>query len=244
MSLPIALQLYTVRDLLETQLAETCQKVREIGYTHVEIGPFSGHTTRAVGEAAKAAGLQIIGTHEGSLMNDGPSDEIMSVCRDLGIAYAIQPFLDEDKRSGETYDRLARELPKKAGQEVTVLYHNHDFEFEAMSDSRTGWQHLYENTQLMAEVDTAWVAIAGFDPVAELRKMAGRVPLLHIKDCSDFEQKTLCEVGTGKVPVADIIKVAPEVGAKCFVVEQDYGWIDDDPIKSIKVSFDNLKAML
>ncbi|MEL7237734.1 MAG: sugar phosphate isomerase/epimerase, partial [Planctomycetota bacterium] len=128
---------------------------------------------------------------------------------------------------------------------LKTAYHNHDFEFETMDDGQTGWDHIFHggDAQLGAEMDTCWVAVGKHDPVDEMKKLTGRVPLLHIKDCSDFDAKTLCEVGTGKVDIKAILAAAEDVGAEYLVVEQDNNWIDGDCVKSAKISFENLKSM-
>jgi len=245
MPLPIGLQFFTVRDRLADDLAGTCQRVAEIGYTHAEVGPFAGHTTEDVSRAALDAGLTIVASHEMSLITD-QAGETLRMLAALGIPYAVQPALPRDLRNADGYLRVAERLAGLDGGEVTVAYHNHGWEFEpagGAAGDKLGYDLLVRDTTLAAELDTAWVAVAGHDPVAEMRRLSGRLPLIHVKDCRDFENKTLCELGDGKVPVADIVAAAEECGVTCLVVEQDNTWVDTDPLKSAERSFKYLQKV-
>ena len=244
MTLPIGLQLFSVRDLIEKDLPGTCQKVREIGYTHVEVGQFAGHTTPSMTMAARDAGLEVISTHENALSTATTAESTLRDCQSLELKYAIVPWLAEERRTAEEYTLLASFLAGLHKPGLTVGYHNHEFEFEPLPGGECGWDILFKRTELSCEMDTCWVAVGGRDPVAEMEALRGRLPLLHVKDCSDYENKTLCEIGTGKVPVKDILQAAPGCGVELLIVEQDHNWIDNDPMKSAAISFENLKTML
>ena len=243
MPLPIALQLYGVRDELAKDLDSTCKAVRDIGYTHAEVGPFAGRTTEQVAHAATAAGLELVASHEGSLIGDD-GRKVVQMARDLGMKYVVQPFLPPDKRNAESYKKVAETLQLLSNNDVTVCYHNHEWEFDTLDDGRSGWEVMFDGTNLNAEMDTCWVEVGGASAVEWLGRLEGRTPLVHIKDCRDYEKKTLCEIGTGRVPIPSIVEAAQRAGAKCLVVEQDNNWIDGDPIKSAKISYDNLRQIV
>lgn len=244
MTLPIGLQLYTVRELLSgEQLGDTCKKLADVGYTHAEVGPFSGHTTEEVTKAARDAGMTVVGSHEGKLMTDEAGD-VLKMLADLGIVHAIQPFLPNDWRTTEGYKKLADHLAALKQEGVVVLYHNHDWEYDKIDGEKTGYDLLINDTDLGAELDTCWTTVAGHDAVEQMKRLTGRLHLIHVKDCSDFEAKTLCEVGSGKVPVKDIVAAAEGCGVECLVVEQDNNWMNNDPLASAKKSYDYLKSIL
>ncbi len=243
MALPIGLQLYTVRDALESNLAGTCRSVAEIGYTHAEVGPFGGHTTDDVTKAAQDAGLTVVASHEMALVGDD-AEATVEMLADLGVPYAVLPWLGEADRTRERYVAIARHLAALSNERVTTLYHNHDFEFASLPEGGTGWGAMFDETPIAGELDTCWAEVAGHSAAEWLGKLAGRVPIVHLKDCSDYARKTLCEIGKGKVPVADIAKAAEASGAKYLLVEQDSGWVDNDPIQSVRESFEALRSML
>ena len=67
---------------------------------------------------------------------------------------------------------------------MTLLYHNHDFEFTKL-DGKYALDILYEEVPaslLQTELDTCWVNVGGEDPAAYLTKYSGRAPVLHLKD--------------------------------------------------------------
>ena len=78
--------------------------------------------------------------------------------------------------------KVLGEAAKKKG--MTLLYHNHDFEF-ALIDGEYALDVLYREVPaslLETELDICWVNISGEDPAAYIRKYAGRAPVVHLKD--------------------------------------------------------------
>ena len=65
------------------------------------------------------------------------------------------------------------------------MYHNHNFEFERLSDGRLLMEHLLD--QLPAELmgitlDTYWVQAGGADIYQWLDILQDRIPCVHFKD--------------------------------------------------------------
>ena len=241
MPLPIGLQLYTIRDLIEgQQLGDSLKKVADIGYTHCEVGPFSGHTTEEVTTAAREAGLVVVGSHEGDLaLGDGV--EALRTVVGLGIHHAIQPYLPPDQRTADAYRNVRDALLQLAHDDAVVLFHNHDWEFDQVDGDKTGYDILVNDTDLGAELDTCWVHVAGHDPVEQMKRLKGRLPLIHVKDAKG---RQLTELGEGDVPVKAIVAAAEDCGVECLVVEQDNNWLKGDPMASIQKSYDYLKSIL
>jgi len=112
---------------------------------------------------------------------------------------------------------------------IAVGYHNHNLEF-APTGGTTGWDILVHETDpalVHFEVDVGWVAAAGLDPVAFLRRHNGRVRWLHIKDLKADTQPNFglsmhpTEVGTGEQDWAHILPAAHAAGVRHFYVEQE-----------------------
>lgn len=59
------IQMYSVRDLTEKDLALALQKVSEIGYKSVEFAGFFGHSAEEVKAMLEQFGLTVSGTHSG-----------------------------------------------------------------------------------------------------------------------------------------------------------------------------------
>src|SRR5690606_11136708 len=90
-------------------------------------------------------------------------------------------------RNEAGYSQFAQEASavarRLAEAGLTFSYHNHDFEFERYS-GRPGLQILIEESDpaLGFEIDTYWVQRGGGDPAYWIRKVAGRIPIVHLKD--------------------------------------------------------------
>ena len=71
-------------------------------------------------------------------------------------------------------------------------------------------------------LDVAWITLGGADPAHILRKMAGRVPAVHLKDVYGTDEiGKWTALGTGVVDIRGSIEAAREIGAEWMTVEQD-----------------------
>src|SRR5262249_48959411 len=128
---------------------------------------------------------------------------------------------------------------------LRLAYHNHSFELERW-DGRTGLEILFASAPreaLDAELDTYWLAAAGASPTAWLRRLAGRVPLVHLKDMAVVGGRVVqVEVGAGNLDWPEILDACREAGTEWLVVEQDES--EGDPMESLAVSYRNLTAFV
>lgn len=248
MTLPIALQLYTVREALKADLEGSLKAVKTMGFDHVELAGLAGKTAAEFKALLDRIGLTPIAAHEGWAV-DPSIDDAVATARTLGYRYVIQPWWPDDKRSEAGYRGVveAVKAARAKAPDLTFGYHNHDFEFKKTESGKTGYDVMYQGTDLVAELDTAWVHHAGLKPTDVMSMLKGRVPLLHIKDLSGNPRgqgRFFTEVGTGVVDVAAIVRHAPACGAQYLVVEQDNDWIDNDSLKSARISLTNLKKIV
>ena len=158
-------------------------------------------------------------------------------------------------------DEMAARLKEEG---IDLYYHNHHVEF-----ARYNGQYLLDiikdnTTNLGFELDIHWIHRGGENPVEFIKKYAGRIRLLHLKDYRIGEMKMpeggldmtnkefimkfmagfynvvqFAEVGEGSMPVKECIEAGLAGGSEYFLVEQDdtYG---RDPFESLKISHDNL----
>jgi sugar phosphate isomerase/epimerase len=168
---------------------------------------------------------------------------------------AIGSMPDSYRGQGEAgYRRFAQEANEigrtlhEAG--LTFSYHNHSFEFERFGSyrsggARTGLDVILEETDpryVGAEIDTYWVQHGGADPAAWIRRVKGRMPVVHLKDMVIQDRKqTMAEVGEGNLNWPAILDACREAGVEWYAVEQDI--CQRDPFESLAISFNNLKAM-
>jgi len=96
---------------------------------------------------------------------------------------------------------------------------------------------------VLLEIDVYWVKQAGKDPIEYIRKYAGRVPLIHVKDgaYNDDNYFENCIVGEGELDFSEIIRVAKMLGTEHFIVEQEKAY--EDQIDACKKCIDYLRAI-
>lgn len=234
-----SLQLYTVRKALEHDLPSTIARVAAIGYTNVEPYNFVA-TADELAAALRVHGLAAPSGHAPLLAED--QDEIFKAANKLGIKTVIDPHVDRAQWTTEedikaTAAALNEAAVKGSEYGVRVGYHNHEFELEAHINGRSGLEILVEhlNPEVVLEVDTYWVAVGGEDPVALLRRLGDRVRFIHIKDgpLTKIDQDQVA-VGSGKVPVWDIITAATAVEVSVVELDDFTGDVFDAITDSLK----------
>ena len=250
-TLPIAVQVYSVREEAERDFAGTMKKLGEMGYDGVELAGLYGKSAEEIRDSIKAAGLIAISAHVSYDELAGDLEKTLQGYETIGCRYIVIPWLGEDRRFGAAlYEETIKEIPvisegcKKHG--MTLLYHNHDFEFAKTPDGTYALDQLYAEVPadvLGAEPDTCWIKVGGPDPSEWLKKYSGRCPLVHVKD---FRRKAdgvdLLALGEGEQDFPTLVKTAKECGAQWLVIEQDdhpYG----TPMGDMKKSLNYLKEL-
>ncbi len=251
------LALYTVRDDMSKNPAETLKAVAEAGYAYVEAagytdGKFYGMSPEDFKNTLKSVGLEPVSTHQGFETMDN-IDQMIADVKAAGFKYFVIPvppmghFKSEDGKMSMSDDlefltnviNTVGEKCKAVGLEL--LYHNHDFEFVKNKDGIVPIEYFLEHTDpdtVNFEMDLFWVTKAGADPLAYFEKYPGRFKLWHVKDM-DKEGK-FAPVGTGKIDFSRILKEKDKSGMIYYYVEQDQTW-GKNPLDVIKTSHKGLK---
>ena len=148
---------------------------------------------------------------------------------------------------------------------MTLLYHNHDFEFEKI-DGKYALEVLYDTVPadlLQTELDTCWVRVGGEDPAPYVRKYTGRAPIVHLKDYVGGKSEHMYEligidsddqapeenpfelrpVGSGCQDMPAIVAAAEAAGAKWVVVEQDQPSMGLNPLQCAEKSINYLRSI-
>jgi len=266
-SLPIGLQLYSVRGELQRDFLGTLKKVKEMGYDGVEAFGVLDKSVKEWNEALTAFDLKIPSSHVSVKELSVDTPKTMALYRELGCDYVVIPWMSFGKKSElleenlKTIASLAEEA-KKVG--LQLLYHNHNFEFEKVDGSYI-LDIIYSTvpeTLLQTQIDTCWAKFAGVEPCTYLKKYANRAPLVHLKDYyksehddsvpydligaekeekkkSDFQFRPL---GTGVQDVPALLEASKQVGAKWVIVEQDESY-DRSTLEDAKISIDYLRGL-
>jgi len=94
------------------------------------------------------------------------------------------------------------------------------------------------------ELDIGWLAYAGVDPLAYLRRHAGRVVSCHLKDYAptidtDVPQRKLVAPGAGTIDFAAVLRAMSETGVAHGFIEVD---VSDDPFGDLRRGREHLAA--
>jgi sugar phosphate isomerase/epimerase len=243
--MPIGIQLYTLRSLLERDFDGTLARVAEIGYREVEFAGYYNRTPAQVREVLRRVGLAAPSVHIPLPATDDDWMRALDAAKIIGHEWAVVPWLDPTQRNdfGRLADRLNHlaVMTKNAG--LRQAYHNHDFELAAAPGGGTYLDLLLARTdpQLVSfEMDVYWVTKAGADPLALMAKYPGRFPLLHIKDATAAPERGIADVGSGTIDWRAVFKAARAQGLQHAFVEHDH---PADPLASARASFTYLSSL-
>ncbi len=239
--IPVAVQLYTVRDLCAKDFIGTLRQVAKIGYRHVELAGLHGLGAQDLKKALDDLGLTVTSAH----VAPEQADKVLEEARVLGYKHAVCGYdakklktADGCREAGRFLGAAGAKL-RKGG--VQLCYHNHNWEFEKV-DGAYALDRLYQASDpndLKAQLDVYWIKRGGEDPVRYMQKLGARCELLHLKDMApdgDF-----AEVGSGTLEFPAILKLGAKIGVKAFIVEQDT--CKRPPLESIRMSLDYLKKL-
>ena len=269
MALPIAVQVYSVRDDAAADLRATLQSIKNMGYDGVEFAGLYGNKPADIKAMCAEIGLTPISAHVPYLDMVKDPEGVLRDYAEIGCSYVVIPYLTPEYRPGE--DKFgevienAKMLGKKANElGMTLLYHNHDFEFIKLN-GKYALDILYEEVPadlLQTELDTCWVNVGGEIPADYIRKYSGRTPVVHLKDFFGEKSDDMYEligieskapkrpsgfefrpVGAGLQNFPEILKAAEESGANWVIVEQDKPSMGLTPMESIKKSIEYLKSI-
>jgi sugar phosphate isomerase/epimerase len=212
---PVALQLYSVRDELGAGRAGVLRRLAGFGYRTVE--PYDVLTDPDVLRAElDAAGLGVCSVHTRPFGDD--AEAAFRGARTVGAATVIVPYFPPERYADTgSVAAVAADLndaAERAAQHGLRLgYHNHDFELSSLIGGRPALEVLADqlDPEVVLEVDTYWAAVGG-QPVPELLgRLGSRVRYLHVKDGPVTKEDPNTAVGSGKMPVADILAASGSV---------------------------------
>jgi sugar phosphate isomerase/epimerase len=231
-SIPVGLEMYSVRDELAKDPEGTVRAVAAMGYAGLEFyAPYFDWTeaqTKQMRKVLDELGIRCFSTH-----NDVKylSPENLGKARDrnliLGSKYVVQAYsepkggLDHWKSVADGLNTAAETLEPSG---LKVGYHNHDAEFRVVDGVRP-LELIAKNTRssIMLQLDVGTCLEAGADPVAWIKANPGRIRSLHLKDWSADPAKGFKVLfGEGAADWGRILAAAESTGgAEYYLMEQE-----------------------
>ncbi|MGV9854317.1 sugar phosphate isomerase/epimerase family protein [Streptomyces sp. NPDC003442] len=248
MSTPqLSLQLYSARQVLETDEEGTLARLAELGLRNVEVFDF----VRRAKELSDALGRHGLSARTGHANFLSPEiaqvkdtfaqtlEKTFAAAKQLGLETVIDPFVPaarwaEEEEIARTAELLNEAAEAAADYGLCVGYHNHSQEFVHSINGSNAFDLFVSRLDpaVSLEIDIYWAAAGGKDVVSLLRRLGSRVQALHVKDgaiiddpfSSDtpFDPARTGQVapGQGEVPLDAALAAASD--AKFAIIEFDY----------------------
>jgi sugar phosphate isomerase/epimerase len=267
LSLPLGLQLYSVRELLPADYGGTLRQIAALGYQEVEAAGFFGHSAKEVKLAMNQARLRCVSAHYPLAQLMPNQAEIIQFGMDLGLEYIVcsSPLLKDESRmksggartitdlmtlddwrwNAEQFNRIGEQV-NSAG--IRFGYHNHTGEFREF-DGVVAYDELMRLTdpaKVTMEMDCGWVTVGGKNPADYLNRYPTRISMLHVKDFNlrgwtpGNAPPPSTEMGRGSIDYRPIFAAAKKAEIKHAFVEQEE--FDIPPMEALKIDAEYMRA--
>ena len=207
----------------------------------------------------READLSVVSLHTdlGSLERE--ADAVAQEAKDFGTdTLVITGMYRFDYGDEQVVRELATRL-NKAGeglkkQGLSLLYHNHNVELLQVKPGLRAYDLLISETDpddVGFEFDSYWFTDSGADAKDWMRRLGRRMKLWHITDrgcrqtgpsMTPILKQDSVELGTGNMDLDGLKDIALHNGIEAVVLESHKNWIDKDPVKSLELSAEWLKA--
>ncbi len=245
--IPIALQLYSVREDCARDLAGTLKEIAGMGYTGVEFAGWHNHDAADLKQMLADNGLRPAGAHIPLAQFEPAKWEANADFNQaLGNQYLVVPGIPAERRQTlDDWRRLAdffNGVAEKAAQRnLRIGYHNHWMEFELL-EGRRPWDVFFDATRrdVIMQFDTGNALRGGGLAADYLRRYAGRAETVHLKEYSAANPKAL--IGEGDVPWPAVFELCETIGGtQWYIVEEEYR--PYPPMESVRRSLEALRRM-
>jgi sugar phosphate isomerase/epimerase len=234
---PLAVQLWSFRNDFKKDVPGTLKRVRELGFTNVELAGYYGMTAKQFRAELDKAGLRAVSMHIGYEVARDHIDQTIQDAKILGVQYVGVPWI---KSPFTRKDCLAAiEVFNKAGERLAAeglkfFYHLHGYEFVPDEGGKaTLFDLLMTKTNprfVSMQLDTFHVAYPGQEPAELMRKYPGRFSSLHMKDIRKdvvgdnsgaFKDADGRPMGEGKIDWPIVLKTARNEGVQWYIIEDE-----------------------
>ncbi|GHV36093.1 sugar phosphate isomerase [Spirochaetia bacterium] len=242
----IGAQLYSARDYTKTpeDIEATLRRTKALGFDVIQISGFGPCDTDLLAGWIKELDLDVCVTHTPwpRLANPEELKKVIAEHRKLGcshIGLGSRPG-DVFPNSYEGYTRFIKKINEICSQVkdegMTFGYHNHDFEFQKWNGVPAIDRIIEECPRLYFILDTFWVQAGGGNPNNYIKKLNGRIKVIHFKDYRIKDRtRQYAEIGEGNLEWDEIIPLCKAQNIPYAVIEQDADFLVD-PFESLALS--------
>jgi len=243
--IPIGLQVYSVRNEAQKDLAGVLAQVAEMGYEGVEFAGYYNWPAEKIRKVLDQNKLQCCGTHTG--LNEMTAERFAKTIefnKIIGNRNLIAPS-GMRTNSQETVIQFAKQMSELAAQAkehgMRVGYHNHAGEFDPKAGF-IAWEVFAKNSSpdVILQVDIGHVARAGADPAKYMQMFPGRLKTVHVKDFRKGQPDPV--VGEGEVDWPAMFKICEGAGGTEWYIIEDEATVG--PMQRVKTDIQNLRKLL
>ncbi len=219
LGLPLAIQLYSVRDQMREDFVGALAGVSAAGFTVVEAAALPNKSAAEVRAALDNAGLRCVSAHHGFNDLHTRFDEVADYDKQLGVKFIIcaspghrdpatgsKPMtLDDWHYMADQFNEMGTKLESRG---IRFGYHNHVGEFAAIDGKVPYFEllRLADPKKVTFELDCGWASVAGMNPVELMKAHPHRISMLHVKDfmlpahpTPESHEAKVTELGRGSV---------------------------------------------
>jgi sugar phosphate isomerase/epimerase len=233
----LAVQLWSFRNDFRKDVPGTLKRVRDLGFTYVELAGYYGLPAKQFRAELDKAGLKAISMHIGYEMARNRIDEVIADAKilgvqDVGVPWIKSPFTRQDCLDAiNVFNRAGSKL---AASGLRFFYHLHGYEFVPDEGGKgTLFELLMTKTNprfVRFQLDTFHVAYPGQDPAKLIEKYPGRFISLHLKDIRKdvvgddsgaFKDEDGRPVGQGNINWPDVLRAAHKARVRWYIIEDE-----------------------
>lgn len=232
-SVPIGLELYSVRGELMKDLPGTVRAVAKLGYQVVEFySPYYSWTVDQAKEVRKLLddlGIKCLSTHNSpqavSAEGMAKAIELNRIIGSKAIVVASAGKVAGSEGWKTFAGQLATAAEKLRPEGMATGFHNHATEWKPLEDGKRPMDILAAGTpkDVILQLDAGTCVEAGADPVAWITANPGRIKSIHLKDWSKTEGRGYnVAFGEGDVPWKPLLQAAETTGGvEYYLIEQE-----------------------
>ncbi len=251
------IQLYTLRDFIQTyeDFDETLAYLKAIGVSDIQISGIGDIPAQQQAELLEKYEMNVCCTHKSFDLMTTALDKLIDDhdvinCDCIGLGG--MPSIYRDSLEGvKQFISIASDIAVRMRERgKRFAYHNHDFEFTKIDGDKTIFDILIEQTDpdvFWFIPDVCWIQIGGEDPAEYLKRLKGRVKVVHFKDFAYIdEEKTsrrFVTLGDGLVDLKACYNACKELDFPFAMYEQDCDWDDNDPKSCCEKSYNYMLSL-
>ena len=240
--IPVAVQLYSVREACKQDFPGTLAALARMGYRGVEFAGFWGRSAADIRRMLDDNGLTACGSHTPyEDVQPGRLQATIDFNQALGNRFIIVPNMSGGTR--QAWLDLCREFNALAARlqplGMSIGYHSHLQDFHPV-EGEAPWAIFGANTrpEVILQLDTGNCCDGGGDPLAELRRFPGRARSIHVKAWGAGPEAVIGEDKIGWAAIFEFCETRG--GTQFYVVEHESS---TRPMDTLRRTYAALKAL-